>query len=215
GKLAFDHQNKLFLSVGDRGNRHYAQGLDNHLGKILRLNRDGSIPKDNPFIDNPNILSEIWSYGHRNPQGLVYDHKSDQLWSTEHGPKGGDELNLIRPGVNYGWPDISWGREYSGAYLAPTHKNGHAQPQIYWTPSIAPSCLALDYHNNQTYLFAGALKYRQLRRIKIMDERPYSQQILLDRSIGRIRDVRIFNQQMWVAEDHRKAGLYQVENYLL
>ena len=137
----------------------------------MRLNRDGSIPLDNPFIDKKEILPEIWSYGHRNPQGLVYDQNSSQLWSIEHGPRGGDEINLIQAGKNYGWPIISYGKEYWGpvAVGENTHKKGMQQPVKYYVPSIAPSSLLLysgkAFPKWQGHLFSGALKLRHLNRV--------------------------------------------------
>ena len=114
--------------------------MKNHAGKILRLNFDGSIPFDNPFVGNPKALPEIWSYGHRNPQGLYWDSETSNLWSIEHGPRGGDEINLIQKGKNYGWPVISYGKEYWGpiAVGEGTHKEGMEQPVKYYVPSIAP-----------------------------------------------------------------------------
>ena len=116
-RIAFDQQGHIFFSVGDRGERPHAQNTSNHAGSILRLNLDGSIPKDNPFLNRKGYRAEIWSYGHRNPQGLVFDVKTGRLWAIEHGPRGGDELNLIEKGRNYGWPIISYGKEYWGPML--------------------------------------------------------------------------------------------------
>ena len=139
-KIAFLNDGTLLLTSGDGyDHREKAQRLDNHFGKIIRINRDGSIPQDNPFISDPNALSDIYSYGHRNMQGLVVT-SSGLIFEHEHGPKGGDELNIIKPSLNYGWPAITYGIDYSGAVISPfTEKEGMEQPLFYWIPSIAPS----------------------------------------------------------------------------
>ena len=139
-KIAFLNDGTLLLTSGDGyDHREKAQKLDNHFGKIIRINRDGTIPQDNPFILNQNALSDIYSYGHRNMQGLVVT-SSGLIFEHEHGPKGGDELNIIKPSLNYGWPAITYGIDYSGAVISPfTEKDGMEQPLFYWIPSIAPS----------------------------------------------------------------------------
>jgi len=139
-KIAFLNDGTLLLTSGDGyDHREKAQRLDNHFGKIIRINRDGSIPQDNPFISDPDALSDIYSYGHRNMQGLVVT-SSGLIFEHEHGPKGGDELNTIKPSLNYGWPAITYGIDYSGAVISPfTEKEGMEQPLFYWIPSIAPS----------------------------------------------------------------------------
>ena len=139
-KIAFLKDGTLLLASGDGfDHREQAQTLDNHFGKIIRINKDGSIPKDNPFINLENALPEIYSYGHRNMQGLVVT-RSGKVYEHEHGPKGGDEMNLVEPSLNYGWPAITYGIDYSGAVISPfTEKDGMEQPLLHWTPSIAPS----------------------------------------------------------------------------
>ena len=139
-KIAFLKDGTLLLASGDGfDHREQAQTLDNHFGKIIRINKDGSIPKDNPFINLANALPEIYSYGHRNMQGLVVT-RSGKVYEHEHGPKGGDEMNLVEPSLNYGWPAITYGIDYSGAVISPfTEKEGMEQPLLHWTPSIAPS----------------------------------------------------------------------------
>ena len=139
-KIAFLKDGTLLLASGDGfDHREQAQTLDNHFGKIIRINKDGSIPKDNPFINLGNALPEIYSYGHRNMQGLVVT-RSGKVYEHEHGPKGGDEMNLVEPSLNYGWPAITYGIDYSGAVISPfTEKEGMEQPLLHWTPSIAPS----------------------------------------------------------------------------
>ena len=174
-RIAFDDQGHVFFGVGDRGNRDMAQDLRNHIGTIMRLNLDGSLPADNPFVGDPDARDEIWSYGHRNPQGLVYDQLSERLWSIEHGPRGGDEINLVLKGRNYGWPVVSHGKEYWGpiAVGEGTSKPGMEDPRKVYIPSIAPGSLLVyrgsafpDWQGN---LFAGALKLRHLNQITLSE----------------------------------------------
>ena len=170
-RVTFDGHGHLFFSVGDRGERDEAQNLGNHIGAILRLNLDGSVPSDNPFVGQSGVKPEIWSYGHRNPQGLFFDSESQRLWSIEHGPRGGDEINLVQKGRNYGWPVISYGKEYWApiAVGEGTHKAGMEQPVKQYTPSIAPGSLLLyrgeAFPQWQGNLFAGALKLTHLNRV--------------------------------------------------
>lgn len=172
-RIAFDTDGHVFFGVGDRGERPNSQNLTNHAGSILRLNLDGSIPKDNPFINNNNALPEIWSYGHRNPQGLTFDTRYKRLWEIEHGPRGGDEINLIKSKANYGWPIISYGKEYWGplAVGEGTHRKGMVQPIKYYVPSIAPGSLMIYTGNAlpkwKGNLFSGALKLRHINRVVI------------------------------------------------
>lgn len=165
GRIAFDGQGHVFISAGERGEptggdptQHMAQITNNHFGVIVRLNDDGSVPSDNPYVGNDDFLPEIWSWGHRNPQGLVYDAATGRLWSTEHAPQGGDELNLIEPGKNYGWPVIGYGANYSvGTELHETrYHEGMEQPKAFWVPSIAPSGLDI-YTGDKFPLWAGRL----------------------------------------------------------
>ena len=171
GRITFDNEGHVFLSVGERGVRANAQNLQNHAGKILRLNLDGSIPKDNPFVDTNNALAEIWSYGHRNPQGLFFNHNTGLLWESEHGPRGGDEINLIQAGKNYGWPVISYGKEYSSprAVGEGTERSDIEAPVKVYIPSIATSSI-IQYSGKafpvwKNNLFVGALKAQHLNRI--------------------------------------------------
>ena len=175
-RIAFDKQGHVFFGVGDRGHRPNAQNLSNHAGSIFRLNLDGSVPKDNPFINKKGVLPEIWSYGHRNPQGLAYDFKYKRLWEIEHGPRGGDEINLIVAGANYGWPVISYGKEYSSPFAVGegTHRDGMEQPIKVYIPSIAPGSLIM-YSGDalskwKGNLFSGALKLRHINRIVLDKE---------------------------------------------
>ncbi len=172
-RITFDGTGHLFFSVGDRGVRPNGQDLSTHAGSILRLTLDGSVPENNPFVQQRNALPEIWSYGHRNPQGIFYDRKQRRLWSIEHGPRGGDEINLILPGRNYGWPVISYGKEYWGPVQVGegTEKEGMEQPVKFYVPSIAPGSLIV--YSGKTFpawkgnLFAGALKLTHLNRVEI------------------------------------------------
>ena len=174
-RIAFDGEGHVFFGVGDRGERDLAQDLSNHIGTIMRLNLDGSVPADNPFVGIDNARDEIWSYGHRNPQGLLFDRVSNRLWSIEHGPRGGDEINLIIKGRNYGWPVISHGKEYWGPVSIGegTSKPGMEAPRKVYIPSIAPGSLIIyrgdAFPQWRGNLFAGALKLRHLNRIVLSD----------------------------------------------
>lgn len=170
-RITFDTQGHVFFGVGDRGVRENAQDLTNHAGSIMRLNLDGSVPPDNPLSTNKKFLPEVWSVGHRNPQGMAYDVENNRLWSIEHGPRGGDEINIIKPGANYGWPVISYGKEYWGpvAVGEGTHREGMEQPVKVYIPSIAPGSLLFYSADGlpgwKGNLLAGALKLRHLNRI--------------------------------------------------
>lgn len=196
GRISFDNNGHVFLSVGDRGVRPNAQDLSNHAGSILRLNLDGSVPNDNPFVNDNNALPEIWSYGHRNPQGLFFNTSTQQLWEIEHGPRGGDEINFIEPGKNYGWPVISSGLEYDKdiAVGEGTEREGMEQAIKVYIPSIAPSSL-IQYNGNafphwQGSLLIGALKSQHLNQIILNHNNKAIAENRLLRSVdGRIRNV--------------------------
>lgn len=197
GRMAFLPDGTFALTIGEGFEyREKAQDLTSDLGKIVRLNADGSVPQDNPFVGQASVRPEIYTWGHRNPQGLIYDAQSGRLYETEHGPRGGDELNIIVAHKNYGWPVITYGMDYSGAYVSPyTQRPGLEQPVIYWTPSIAPSGLAM-YRGDKFPawkgdLFVGALAFEHLRRVHL-DERGnvVNQEELLNDLHWRIRDVR-------------------------
>lgn len=188
---------RLVLSLGERYSQmQSAQTLDNHLGKLVRIGKDGSVPPDNPFVKTPGALPEIWSIGHRNSQGLTLDAQG-RLWEHEHGPQGGDELNLIRPGLNYGWPVITYGENYGGGKIGDGifAKDGMEQPIVKWVPSIAPSGLvrlkSAQYGPAwQGSFFIGSLKFGYLERVKLdADNRPAEQEKLFPEA-GRLRDVR-------------------------
>ena len=191
---------KLFLMLGERYSRMAdAQTLTNHHGKIIRINKDGSVPTDNPFVNRAGALPEIWSYGHRNPQGATLA-PDGTLWMHEHGPQGGDEINLPKPGANYGWPVITHGENYGGGKIGEglTEKVGLEQPLHYWTPSIAPSGMAFLTSERygkawQGNLFVGSLKFAYLNRIELTA--PYGGKVLRESKLisevgERIRDVR-------------------------
>ena len=201
-KLAFDEDGYLFLSVGDRqvaprGDlaAHPAQDVSNHHGVIVRLHDDGSIPDDNPFVGQAGARPEIWSYGHRNPQGLAIQPGTGAVWSTEHGPQGGDEVNVSAPGANYGWPVIGYGVNYrSGSAIhEATHMEGMEQPLHIWVPSIGASGLAFytgdQFPEWQGDLFAGGLAGQRIDRLTIEDGRIVASETVLQ-GMGRVRDVR-------------------------
>jgi glucose/arabinose dehydrogenase len=188
---------KLFLTLGERFRRMQdAQTLDNHHGKVVRINKDGTAPSDNPFVGKAGALPEIWSYGHRNSQGATIG-PDGRLWTHEHGPQGGDEINRPEAGKNYGWPVITYGENYGGGPIGAglTEKAGMEQPLHYWTPSIAPSGMAFlksDRYGRawQGSLFVGSLKFQYLDRIEIRDGRVIKEEKLLQDVGQRIRDVR-------------------------
>ncbi|WP_240531461.1 PQQ-dependent sugar dehydrogenase [Variovorax boronicumulans] len=187
----------LFLTLGDRFSRKDdAQTLDNHHGKVVRIAKDGSVPKDNPFVGKPGALPEIWSYGHRNSQGATLA-PDGRFWMTEHGPQGGDEINIPRAGVNHGWPVITYGENYGGGKIGEgiTRKDGMEQPLHYWVPSIAPSGMA--FLTSDRYgagwkgnLFVGSLKFGYLDRIELKDDKVVAEHKLLADGRARIRDVK-------------------------
>ncbi len=194
-RIDFDGKGHIFVSIGDRNDRDRAQSLEFHNGKIIRLKEDGTVPSDNPFLKNKKARPEIWSYGHRNPQGLVYHLEKNELWSSEMGPRGGDELNLITPGTNYGWPVITFGREYYGPKIGEgTAKKGMEQPVVQWTPSISPSAITIytgsafpKWKNN---IFMANLSGEHLRRLKIDGQKVTAQEELLSDLSLRFRNVR-------------------------
>lgn len=191
-RMAFDC-GYLYFIVGERGGKMEAQDLTRPNGKIYRVFPDGRIPEDNPFAAEKTSIPGIWSYGHRNPQGLAIDPRDHAIYATEHGPRGGDEFNLIRKGANYGWPVISHGMNYDGTPLTGlTEKEGMEQPLVQWTPSIAAcglTCYTGDKFPSWTYdFFAGGLR-GELHRIRVQDGKVVADEILLS-GLGRIRDVR-------------------------
>ena len=197
GRMLFLPDGSLLVTLGDGFNyREQAQALDSHFGSVVRIRADGSVPHDNPFVGQTDALPEIFSYGHRNVQGIVHDVASGRIYAHEHGPRGGDELNVLEAGRNYGWPAITYGIDYSGAVISPfTEKEGMEQPLLYWTPSIAPSGMTIytgtAFPEWQGDLFVSALAGQHVRRIVLDDEgQPVSQEFLFDALGARFRDVR-------------------------
>ena len=197
GRVVFDGNGHVFLTLGDRGNRPRAQDPGDHAGSIIRLTEDGGVPPDNPFVSIGGARPEIFSLGNRNVQGAAMNPWTGELWAHEHGPQGGDEVNVIRAGVNYGWPIVTHGRNYGiGTRIGEgTHKDGMAQPLHQWTPSIAPSGMA--FYDGDRFpgwrgsLLVGALKFRLLSRLEFEGERVVHEERMLKDVIGRVRDVRV------------------------
>lgn len=194
-RLLFDDEGYLFITTGDRGNKAHAQDLNKLHGKLIRLHDDGSIPDGNPFVEDPDARDEIYSYGHRNPQGIALHPKTRRVWLHEHGPRGGDEINIPEPGANYGWPETTHGRAYSGIRFAPEPPvEGYVSPIHHWTPSIAPSGMA--FYAGDVFpewrgdLFVGALVLTHLARLELDGETVVAEEQLLEDAGLRIRDVR-------------------------
>jgi glucose/arabinose dehydrogenase len=194
-RIVFDNKGHLFFGIGDRGNRDAnPQDLNRDGGKIYRLNLDGSIPEDNPFADQEGALKAVYSYGHRNPQGMTVHPETGEIWENEHGPKGGDEINIIQKGKNYGWPVITYGINYSGTSITDkTSMPGMEQPFYYWVPSIAPSGMAFSssnvYKRWKGNLFVGSLKFKYLERLVIKRGKVVKREKILN-DVGRVRNVK-------------------------
>ena len=207
---------KLFMTMGERGDPGRAQDFFDHAGSVIRLNRDGSVPADNPFADGKSGLPEIWSKGHRNPQGAAWNSAENRIWTVEHGAAGGDEINRPEPGLNYGWPVISYGVNYNGTPIGKgTSAPGYEQPVYYWDPSIAPSGMA--FYNGEMFpqwqgnLFVGALKYQMLVRMEVENGKVISEERLLEGEYGRIRDVRAFGDgAIWLLTDEDDGKLLRI-----
>lgn len=193
GRIAFDPQGYLFFTIGERGTGANAQNLAVPMGKVHRIFDDGRVPADNPFTGNPDAAKTIWSYGHRNPQGLAFHPVTHDLYDAEHGPRGGDELNLVEKGKNYGWPVITYGMNYNGTAMTNiTEKEGLEQPLVYWVPSLAV-CGMNFYTGDQfpkwkNHLLLTSLAAQELRRIEIKDRKVVAQEVLF-KNLGRIRHV--------------------------
>ena len=218
-RIVITPENMLFLTIGDRGDGDRAQNPFDHAGSIIRLNLDGSVPADNPFISNEHGLTEIWSIGHRNPQGAIWNPVTESLWTVSHGAKGGDEINHIKPGRNYGWPVISYGTHYWGTKIGEgTHKNGMEQPVYYWDPSIAPS--GFTYYQGDAFsawkghLFVGALKSETIVRLKMQNNKVLSEERLFENKFGRIRDIRQGSEgYLYFLTDEDPGQLYRIRPF--
>jgi glucose/arabinose dehydrogenase len=197
-RLAFGPDGMLYVTLGERSDasmRRYAQQLDSHLGKVLRITPEGKAPGDNPYVETPGALPEIWTIGHRNVQAAAFDPRG-RLWVVEHGTRGGDELNLLERGRNYGWPLVAYGEEYSGFAIrgAATERQGYEQPRYYWDPVIAPS--GAQFYTGDAFpawrgsLFVGALKERRLVRLVLEHDKVIGEEHLLVDRGQRVRDVR-------------------------
>jgi glucose/arabinose dehydrogenase len=217
-RLVFDRAGYLFITLGDRGDKERAQRPGDHAGSVIRLHDDGRVPADNPFVGKPGWKPEKYSLGNRNMQGAALHPQTGELWAHEHGPQGGDEINVIRAGVNYGWPVITYGVNYgSGTKIGEgTHKAGMAQPLHYWVPSIAPSGMA--FYTGEKFprwrgdLFVGALRDEMLVRLRLDGEKVVIEERMLKGVLGRIRDVRQGPDGfLYLLTDERKGVLVRLE----
>ena len=215
GRLEFDKDGYLFVSVGDRGKRDdNPQSLANHCGKIHRINSDGSIPEDNPFVDTLDAVKSIWSYGHRNPQGLVYDAKTNTLWEHEHGPRGGDELNIIRKGDNYGWPLASFGINYNGTtFTNKTEIEGMTNSEKYWVPSIAPCGMAQvtsdKYPEWKGDILVGSLRFRYIAKVAL-EKNKAGADVPLVKNVGRVRNVKLDREGYIYVSTENPGAIYKL-----
>lgn len=213
GRLIWAPEGFLFLTLGDRWEPHRAQDLADHAGSIIRIRADGVVPDSNPFVAVPGAKPEIWTYGHRNPQGLARDRQTGQIWSVEHGPQGGDELNLVEGGRNYGWPVISHGLNYDGkpVGIGAASAPGMEQPAHVWVPSVAPSGLTVQRQGEQASLWLGALAGQAVVRLDLRNDGVFGERRFLEGELGRIRDVRQSPDGfLYVITDHPEAWLYRL-----
>ena len=213
GRIALTPDGYLFLTVGDRWLNEPAQDVTDDLGTVIRIRTDGSIPEDNPFRWREGARPEIWSYGHRNPQGLAFDPSRGELWSDEHGPQGGDELNLVLRGKNYGWPLITYGTDYDGRPIGNgTAREGLEQPVHYWAPlSVAPSGLAIEPNPSQRIVWISTLAAESLLRLSFGEGCTVVEERFLEHRLGRLRDVRIDpNGVLYVLTDGQEGMLYRL-----
>ncbi len=216
-RLAFAPDGLFYVTAGERGDPDRAQDLGDLAGSVLRIADDGTVPPDNPFVGRDGVRPEIFSYGHRNPQGLAVHPETGALWAVEHGPRGGDELNLLRPGANYGWPVITYGESYAGFPIGEgTAKPGLEQPLRYWVPSISPSGLA--FYTGEAFpawrgdLFLGALSGQALVRLELDGERVVREERLLEDLGARVRDVRSGPDGfIYLLTDHPDGKLLRLE----
>ncbi len=215
-RLVFAGDGNLFITLGERGQSAKAQDLDTHYGKVVRLRSDGTVPPDNPFVNRADARPEVWSYGHRNVQAAALHPVTAKLWTIEHGARGGDELNIPLAGRNYGWPVITYGRDYSGAKIGEgTAKKGMEQPVYYWDPSIAPSGMAF-YTGDlipewKGSLFVGALSGQALHRLALDGDRVIGEEVLLGDLGQRIRDVRAGpDGALWLLTDDPQGRVLRI-----
>jgi glucose/arabinose dehydrogenase len=192
-RLAFGWDRSLFVSIGDRNERHRAQDLSDHVGTILRLREDGGIPDNNPFVGREGFRPEIYSYGHRNVQGLAIHPVTGAVWASEHGPQGGDEVNEVFPGANYGWPLATFGEDYMGEVIAPPHHDGTVQPRMFWVPSIGTAGMMFyagdKFPKWSGNLFVAATSGRQIQRLFFTPAGTLGREPLLAELGQRVRDV--------------------------
>ncbi len=206
----------LYFTIGDRGSQPRAQDPFDPAGSVIRINTDGSIPKNNPNNDGKNALPEVWSIGHRNPQGATLNPYTNELWTISHGAKGGDEINIPQAGKNYGWPKISYGRNYSGSKIGVGKSApGLEQPIYFWDPSIAPS--GADFYEGEAILpwkgnlFVGALRGEALVRLTIEGNKVTGEERLFEDQLGRIRDVRFMpDGALWIVTNDGDGSIYRI-----
>jgi aldose sugar dehydrogenase len=221
-KIAWDNAGYMYVSIGDRGaDPPRAQDLSDHAGTLLRLNDDGSVPEDNPFVGDDAAADEIFSYGHRNIQGLIINQENNEIWATEHGPRGGDELNYVEAGKNYGWPTASYGRDYRDDRGYHDHTEGReaegmTEPVYEFLPTLAPSGLVLvttdQFAQWQGNLLAGGLRAERIRRLVLEDYTVIHDEELLTFELGRIRDIREGpDGYIYVVTDENPGAVYRVE----
>lgn len=214
-RISISNNKKIFVTLGDRGEPRLVQNLSNHLGKVVRVNNDGSSPDDNPFKGRSGALPEIWSYGHRNPQGAAIRKLDNRLFTVSHGAAGGDEVNLSIPGKNFGWPEVSYGTHYSGRAFQASVRPDVIPPIHFWDPSIAPSgatiydgALFPEWSGN---LFIGALRGKRLVRLKLKGNVVEEKEQLLVNQLGRIRDVRTGpDGAIWLTIDDENGAVYRI-----
>ncbi|MCH2296757.1 MAG: PQQ-dependent sugar dehydrogenase [SAR324 cluster bacterium] len=207
----------LYFSVGERGRMKEAQDPQNHLGTVIRLQENGKVPQDNPFLNNRKGRAEIFSYGHRNPQGMALHPKTGKIWVHEHGPQGGDEINILKAGANYGWPKTTFGEQYGGGKIGIGPKSpGIEEPLLHWTPSIAPS--GMDFYQGDIFpnwngdLLVGSLKFRMLVRVDLEGSLVQGQEVVFQDRIGRVRDVRVSPEgKVYLLNDEYRGGIFRLD----
>lgn len=219
-RLVFDREGRLYITLGERSDletRPQAQDLNSHLGKIIRINADGSVPADNPFVGRNGARPEIWSLGHRNVQGAALNPETGELWAVEHGARGGDEVNIARAGRNYGWPTIAYGIEYRGSSIGDglTVRDGLEQPTYYWDPVVAPG--GVTFYDGEAFpewrgnLFISGLGSRHLSRLVIEGDRVVGEEWLLTNLNQRIRDVQVAaDGALWIVTDDDNGRLIRI-----